>query len=237
LVTNIIALRFDLDGRPDCEELLRRIRASSLKGFAHQDAPFELVQPIFSAMCSIIAARPAAPFGATAQQPVAFNVEGTHLDILCTYHERDDGSYIADLRFRSSVFSQATADEVVAALLALAHALADDGDLWAVPVPEMAERSDDVPSERGEFRTGTSRAIPRDDTENRLCDIWAHELGVANLGIDDNFFELGGNSLIALRMLNAVADCFGCRLPLTALYSCDTVASMADEVRAHVDAR
>ncbi|HYL05939.1 MAG TPA: condensation domain-containing protein, partial [Thermoanaerobaculia bacterium] len=42
-VTNVVALRVDLDGRPTFRELLERVRQVSLAAYAHQGLPFDLV--------------------------------------------------------------------------------------------------------------------------------------------------------------------------------------------------
>ena len=41
LFVNTVALRTDLSGNPGFRELLRRVRGTTLEGFAHQDLPFE----------------------------------------------------------------------------------------------------------------------------------------------------------------------------------------------------
>jgi non-ribosomal peptide synthetase component F len=43
LFANTVILRTDLGGNPTCREVLRRVRATTLAAFAHQDLPFEEV--------------------------------------------------------------------------------------------------------------------------------------------------------------------------------------------------
>jgi amino acid adenylation domain-containing protein len=71
------------------------------------------------------------------------------------------------------------------------------------------------------------RCAPRNADECRLADIWRALLQIDAPGIDDNFFELGGTSLLAVRLLNAIANEFGTRLPLASLLRHGTIASQA----------
>jgi thioesterase domain-containing protein/acyl carrier protein len=71
------------------------------------------------------------------------------------------------------------------------------------------------------------RCAPRNADECRLADIWQSLLRIDTPGIDDNFFELGGTSLLAVRLLNAIANEFGRRLPLASLLRHGTIASQA----------
>ena len=71
------------------------------------------------------------------------------------------------------------------------------------------------------------RCAPRNADERRLAGIWQALLHVDAPGIDDNFFELGGTSLLAVRLLNAIAKEFGRSLPLASLLRHGTIASQA----------
>ena len=49
---------------------------------------------------------------------------------------------------------------------------------------------------------------PENDTEIRLCTIWQNLLQIDRISRNDDFFELGGDSLLAITMLNDIADEF-----------------------------
>jgi amino acid adenylation domain-containing protein len=68
---------------------------------------------------------------------------------------------------------------------------------------------------------------PCTDTERLLAEIWAEVLQVAPVGMQDNFFELGGHSLLGIKLVARVADRFGVRLPVVAVFQSPTVQQMA----------
>ncbi|HVY45044.1 MAG TPA: thioester reductase domain-containing protein, partial [Minicystis sp.] len=85
--------------------------------------------------------------------------------------------------------------------------------------------------DRAALRTATVRGgdagrLPRTATEQTLQRIWSSVLGV-ECGIDDDFFDLGGQSLVAVRLVAAVEEAFGQRLPLAAVFREPTIAAMA----------
>jgi amino acid adenylation domain-containing protein len=72
-----------------------------------------------------------------------------------------------------------------------------------------------------------NRRVPHTAFERRLSRLWQQLLHVEQPGLDDDFFEQGGTSLLAVRLLNAIADEFGTRLPLASLLRHGTIAAQA----------
>jgi len=64
-----------------------------------------------------------------------------------------------------------------------------------------------------------------------LVDIWKQILGVKSVFVSDNFFDLGGNSLLAARLLHAIASATGVRLPLREMFTSATVRHLAHLLR------
>ncbi len=81
------------------------------------------------------------------------------------------------------------------------------------------------------LRAEGPRVDARDEIEKTIADIWAEALGLGSVDVTHNFFELGGNSLMALSVLEKIADRTGCRLPATALFEAGTVEQIARIVR------
>ena len=78
-----------------------------------------------------------------------------------------------------------------------------------------------------------SRALvaPRTPTEATVAMYWADVLRTP-LGVTENVFSIGGHSLLGLRVLARIADTFGVRLPMRALFEHPTVESLAARVDA-----
>ena len=71
------------------------------------------------------------------------------------------------------------------------------------------------------------RTAPRTKVERQLAAIWEDLLQTTGVGVDDEFFQLGGTSLLAVRLLNAIACTFGKQLQLASLLRNGTVAGQA----------
>ncbi|HEV3076512.1 MAG TPA: amino acid adenylation domain-containing protein [Thermoanaerobaculia bacterium] len=86
--------------------------------------------------------------------------------------------------------------------------------------------------ERALARRRQAPLAARDDLELQLVAIWEETLGVAPVGIADGFFDLGGHSLLAVRLMAAVEERFGKRLPISTLFEAATVERLANLLRA-----
>jgi amino acid adenylation domain-containing protein len=92
-------------------------------------------------------------------------------------------------------------------------------DRKALPAPEPARRPSRAPASESDR--------PRSTTETRMARLWEEVLGVSPVGLDDDLFALGGDSLLALRLLDAIEKELGRRLPLGALFQEATVEKLA----------
>lgn len=72
---------------------------------------------------------------------------------------------------------------------------------------------------------------PRDETQQRLAEIWSVLLGREVVGVRDDFFELGGDSLTAVRLMAEVERQFGRKLPLVWMFQDPTIERLADVLR------
>jgi amino acid adenylation domain-containing protein len=89
--------------------------------------------------------------------------------------------------------------------------------------------------ERALARRRQAPLAARDALELQLVALWEETLGVTPVGIADSFFDLGGHSLLAVRLMAAVEERFGKRLPISTLFEAATVERLAGLLRAGVE--
>jgi len=77
----------------------------------------------------------------------------------------------------------------------------------------------------------TSSAVPRDELEGQLKEMWEEALGVESVMVTDNFFELGGHSLLAAQVFARIEESVGKRLPVSLLFRAPTIQQLAEVLR------
>ncbi|WP_157357541.1 non-ribosomal peptide synthetase [Amycolatopsis nigrescens] len=74
-------------------------------------------------------------------------------------------------------------------------------------------------------------ALPLDEVEARVAEIWAEVLGTSRVDPRVSFFDAGGNSLLLARVRGRVRDRFGEDVPLVELFRHPTVLALARHLR------
>ena len=87
-------------------------------------------------------------------------------------------------------------------------------DRAALPMPAALEVSE-------------LRALPENELEAALTQLWAGVLGTAVVGVEDNFFALGGDSLAAVQILTQIREQLGVELAARTLFENPTVRRLA----------
>ena len=67
---------------------------------------------------------------------------------------------------------------------------------------------------------------PQTPRQELLCSLFAEVLGVPRVGLDDSFFDLHGESLMAMRLVSAIADRLGAELQVSDIFDAPTVAEL-----------
>ncbi|WP_165975404.1 non-ribosomal peptide synthetase [Actinomadura rubrisoli] len=75
--------------------------------------------------------------------------------------------------------------------------------------------------------TGAAYRAPRTALERTLAALYAEVLELDQVGIDDGFFDLGGHSLRITRLLSRIQAELGVRVPIRAMFTATTVATLA----------
>lgn len=74
----------------------------------------------------------------------------------------------------------------------------------------------------------TEKVKPRSESEIRLFDIWADNLGHSNFGITDSFFESGGDSIMMLKTIADINESFSTHLTFQDMMSGNNIAALSD---------
>lgn len=74
--------------------------------------------------------------------------------------------------------------------------------------------------------------LPRNETEQKLTDIWQYVLNAEITDVTANFFELGGHSLSAMRIVNQVDAVFDAQIHLKAVFMNPTIEKLSMVIQA-----
>ncbi len=85
-----------------------------------------------------------------------------------------------------------------------------------------------LPAPTWSSATDGNYVAPRTDSERVVTRICADVLGLDHIGIHDNFFELGGDSILSIDVAFRIAETFGVRLPVRAVFDARTAARLAE---------
>jgi len=87
------------------------------------------------------------------------------------------------------------------------------------------------PADLGAEHSVDTVVPPRNALEHALVRIWRELLEIPQVGIRDHFFDLGGDSLLAVRMLNAVSRAYGVDVELATFFTDATIEGLAEVLR------
>ncbi|MBA4010670.1 MAG: hypothetical protein C0481_02275 [Phenylobacterium sp.] len=93
-----------------------------------------------------------------------------------------------------------------------------------------------LPALRGKGADEAADAALRGEGETRLADIWSAVLGVKVTSAHTNFFQMGGHSLLAVRLFDRIRSEFGHDLPISTLFSNQTLRELAELLETSIPA-
>lgn len=70
------------------------------------------------------------------------------------------------------------------------------------------------------------KALPENNLQRQLINIWECLLDIQGVGIDDNYFDLGGHSLLALQLFMEIERLTEIRLPFVTLFKAPTIREL-----------
>lgn len=79
---------------------------------------------------------------------------------------------------------------------------------------------------------GKSYVAPRNETEEKLTQIWAEilEIEPGKISAEADFFELGGHSITAITLVNSIARAFEMEIALKEVFGKQTIKKLADYI-------
>ncbi|WP_340620434.1 non-ribosomal peptide synthetase [Xenorhabdus siamensis] len=72
---------------------------------------------------------------------------------------------------------------------------------------------------------------PRDEIEEKLCQLWQEHLKINQIGIYDHFFSLGGHSLLAVKITASIRNTLNNNFSMQQLFANPTIAQIARVIR------
>src|SRR6185437_16202323 len=96
-------------------------------------------------------------------------------------------------------------------------------DKKALPDPELGDMT-------------TEYAAPRNETEEKLANIWQELLGIERIGTYDNFFELGGDSILTIQVVSRMRR-LGHTIQPKDIFKYQTIASLSAAIGQGTDSR
>jgi hypothetical protein len=219
MFVNMVVLRVDASGDPAFDELLLRVRTTTLSAWDHQDMPYQK-------LVEALAAR--RDPGVPPLYQLGFNYVPGGFDDDTGTAEDDMMLEVATtsgrLQFNTALFDPASATAITSNYQrVLAAVLADPGlKLSALPVDTVARVA--APEAAA---TAKAYVPPRTAAEQLVADVWREVLEVPQAGAFDDFFELGGHSLLALRVIARLDAITGTDLPIQEFFADTSLAGVA----------
>ncbi|MEU6681014.1 amino acid adenylation domain-containing protein [Streptomyces sp. NPDC046925] len=255
---NTVVLRTDVSADPTFAELLRRVRATDLAAYEHQEVPFErLVEevnpprspgrhPLFQVMVQLQHASAGPRFAGLRTTELEVASTAAKCDLVIDVEERLDAGgapagLAGALTYSTALFDEATGERLAEGLHRLLTQAAEDpdrriADFDVRPVGEPRPAAS--PESPASAQDATAAATgPRTANEELLSELFAELLGRDAVGVDDNFFALGGHSLLATQLISRVRSALRLELPVRAFFTAPTVAGVAAYLETAAPAR
>ncbi len=87
-----------------------------------------------------------------------------------------------------------------------------------------------LPDSTGEDGIRREYVEPKNETQQKIAEIWQEVLGLEKIGITDNFFELGGHSLIVAQVINRLNKQLNKTVSFKSFFSSPTIESLSKEL-------
>jgi len=80
----------------------------------------------------------------------------------------------------------------------------------------------------GYFQQEDVHIMPRTEIEQTIATVWQEVLNLDKVGIHNNFFDLGGHSLLVIRVVKQLNECFQYDLSVLNIFMYPTISTLAE---------
>lgn len=257
---NLLVMPVEVDPEQSVVDLIGRVKASVLGGYAAADASLENIASVtkgssghgagllYQALFSFQDGRQRpSEWGHLRHSMIPLFQSGVTEDIGMWFVETPDGLE-GGLTYNTDVLNEATATWLVQRYGDLIDSVIETPSIsvnaLVGPPTEASAARLNYPgvSVRPVDASLADRVLPEyvaptNEVEAQLASIWQSVLGVQRVGINDEFFELGGDSLNSLKMISEVEKILGLAVNPVDLVQSPTVASLSRRLAVPVPSR
>jgi thioesterase domain-containing protein/acyl carrier protein len=244
---NVVALRTNLSGNLSFQDLLRRVSQSTLEAYENQDVPLQQIASLpnllRTPLTRVMFALQNIPNQSGSQRDGLkissefIEREITNFDLSLLLQEVD-GKLTGRLQYKSDLFDPSTIAQLVERFQALLETLTQDSSVYLADLPLFRTSKVSQKLRNDRFAGIVLQqdlpdpcAVPCDEFEQQLTQIWEEVLQIQPIGRTSNFFDLGGHSLLAVNLFTQIEEVFGKKLPLSALFQAPTVEQLVNILR------
>jgi non-ribosomal peptide synthetase component F len=250
---NTLPLRLDLSDNPSFANATGRVRAAALRGYAHQELPFERLveelspkrdpayQPVVQVMFTLQSNDEetlALPGIDAVAMPFATGTSQSDLSMEAT---KTDSGLVCTLRYSTELFDNTTIERMAQdwralLLAAVAAPKTPVGYLPAARYAELPPRQRPAAPTLAEEPAPAGPVAASTPIERVLVAIWSEVLRTDVTDTTADFFGLGGHSLLAARVTAMVDELLNVLITVRTLFEYSTVGSLAKYLEPQVTA-
>jgi amino acid adenylation domain-containing protein len=80
------------------------------------------------------------------------------------------------------------------------------------------------------IQSGAEYIAPRNETEEKLVEIWKEILGKEKIGVRDDFFKLGGHSIKVVQLISRINVTFLVRIDIQSIFNDPTIENISEQI-------
>ena len=243
--SNNLLLRTNFSSDMSFNEVLAKIRETTLDAYTYQDLPFQRLSaslesiPQFQVLLLLRDSSTAQNLDLPDLQVRDFSVElgSTRMELSLDITDSGKDAIFGKLEYKSALFEASTIKQIIQNLQALLESVTENHNqkIAEIVLPETIDCSQyngNLYEKLATTQNSSKQFVaPTTEIERQLATIWSEILGNSQVGVCDNFFELGGHSLLAVKLFAEMEKRFGKNLPLSVLFQAPTISQLADVIQ------